>query len=393
MFAQQPYNRAPDLSDADIRGAWLNAGVRGSNLGVDYSAAGDDMTPVNPTDITAERVGATFGGTNGYLRRAEADWRSGDSVGTIFAWIKPDATASGCIWASSDEATTSRLLTLELRNNLIAVIHQDGTVPHNEVRGSTTIAAGRWQRVAVVSNGSQWSLYVNGQVETPAVVLGVNNGNWLSDAPARDNVTIGVAHALGLFRHFNGQIKDVRYYSRIFSVNKILYDYQLGVPDDDLVLWLPWGDRDYTRFEWPLTFGGGVTFGHRMLFDGTDDYIDAGDIGLISQVSMWIRPASITQEIFQIDAGKHVVVNAGTVTYAGLTEVATYVDAVATTTLAADVWQHLVCQFTQDDALNFELGREGANYGQIDLWNVRAHDRLWNAAEVTTVHARERRAR
>jgi hypothetical protein len=166
-----------------------------------------------------------------------------------------------------------------------------------------------------------------------------------------------------------------------------------SVPDTDLVLWIPgsgWDGFDHSRFRHTLTCYGGVIVGNRMWFDGTDDYIDAGAIGNLQQVSMWIDPESTTEEILQIDAGKHITLSGGTVTYTGLTAVATYVDAVAGTTMVADQWQHLVCQFNQDSGANFEIGREGANYGEVDIWNLRAHDDLWSVDEIIEYEAKER---
>ena len=58
-------------------------------------------------------------------------------------------------------------------------------------------------------------------------------------------------------------------------------------------------------------------------------------------------------------------------TYAGLTHVATYVDGVATTTMVADRWQHLACVIQTADANNFELGWDGANYGETNQRDVK----------------------
>ncbi len=165
-------------------------------------------------------------------------------------------------------------------------------------------------------------------------------------------------------------------------MSDIAYMFRQGVPDDSLILHVPWGDVDYSRFGHTLTRSGKVVIGHHQQYDGTDDKIDCGDIGNIQQVSMWIKPGSDTEEILLVDTGNDIMVDSGVVTYAGLSAVATYVNGVATTALAADFWQHLVCQFTQIDANNFELGTDGANFGEIELCDVRARDALWTADKV-----------
>lgn len=392
MYAQQPIDRVP-RHETDLRGAWLGKGVAHTNLGVDFSAAGDDLTPVNPLDITARRVGADFGGTNGYLRRAEADWRSEDSAGTVLAWVKRDAIgADHTIFCSADEGTTVRYLNFLVHStNLIQVGQRDADVADN-VRGSTTINADEWYRVAFVSNGSAYSLYVNGEPETLSVIGGGNNGDWLADTTLRDSVVIGSLRRNVAASFFSGQIKDIQYLSRALSAAEIAFDYQLGVPDDDLVLWSWNGQTDLTRFARTPTHTGGVIVGHDMFFDGTDDLIDWGDLGNIQAVSLWLDPETTTEEILLVDAGNDIMVNAGTVTYTGLTPVATYVDGVAGTTLVADQWQHLVCVFAQIDANNFEVGTDGANFGNILVRDLRVWDKVPSAAEVAQLYARTQRA-
>ena len=169
MYAQQHIDRVP-RHEADLRGAWLNAGIKHRNLGVDFSAAGDDMTPVNPTDLQAERVGCTFGGTNGYLRRAEANWRSGDSQGTILAWVRRTVVGNQqAIFGSADEpGLASNIFALYYSSSNKLRVRQKNDDTEDIVEGSTTIGGDEWFRVAVVSSGSTYTLNVK---SAPIVML------------------------------------------------------------------------------------------------------------------------------------------------------------------------------------------------------------------------------
>ena len=120
-----------------------------------------------------------------------------------------------------------------------------------------------------------------------------------------------------------------------------------------------------------------------MTLDGTDDKLDAGDIGTITEISGWVKPSSTTQELFLVDTGKDIMINSGTVTYTGLTASATYVNGTAGTTMVAGKWQHLVCQFTAVDANNMELGNDGTNYGAFDCdtWEARTASRSASAVK------------
>ena len=95
--------------------------------------------------------------------------------------------------------------------------------------------------------------------------------------------------------------------------------------------------------------GGGIAL------DGVGDKVDFGDIGDIQEVSFWVKPVSTTEQLVLVDTGDYVHLVAGTITYVGLTEVATYVNGEPSTALAGGEWSHVVCQFESDDANNFEL--------------------------------------
>ena len=216
MFGQ-PYNIAPDLSDTDLHGAWLNKVVGQSPA--DASPAADDMTVVNPADVHWQRgAGAEFGGTNGYLRRAVSNWRSGDSVGAITAWIRRSvAGALHCIFASCDEVTANYHFAFFVHStNVLDIIQRDNDA-YDDVRGSTVLNAGEWYHVALVSDDTSWAMYVNGEVEALSIIAGANTGDWLAETSNRDSITIGGRLRSALTLPFNGEIRDVRYWSRVLT--------------------------------------------------------------------------------------------------------------------------------------------------------------------------------
>lgn len=133
-------------------------------------------------------------------------------------------------------------------------------------------------------------------------------------------------------------------------------------------------DRDLSRYENSLTYSGGVIIGNGVETDGTDGKIDCGDIGNIQSISFWVNPQSDTQELILVDAGNDIMLDSGTVTYAGLTASATYINGAATTTYKGTWWQNIISVFTQIDADNFEIGTDGANFGQFKMNDLRAYD-------------------
>jgi hypothetical protein len=132
--------------------------------------------------------------------------------------------------------------------------------------------------------------------------------------------------------------------------------------------------EDLSRYNNTITPSGGVKLGRGIITDGTDDKVDCGDIGTIQAISFWVNPQSDTQELILVDTGKDIMLDSGTVTYTGLTASATYINNLATTTYLGNWWQKIVCVFTQADANNFEIGTDGANFGQFRMNDIRAYD-------------------
>ena len=62
----------------------------------------------------------------------------------------------------------------------IAILTQVSGSAH-EVLGSTDIVAGTLYNLVFVSNGSAWTIYLNGTAETLTTRLGSNSGRWFSD--------------------------------------------------------------------------------------------------------------------------------------------------------------------------------------------------------------------
>ena len=138
MISEQPIDRLPRLADPYFRSGWLNAKTKG---GRDFGPDGSDMAYVStPID---ERVGMTFDGVGDYLSRAEADWRSADSQGTISAWIKRDAAGvSHTIISSADTGSLLYYIQLTIFNDLLLFVQKDNDTL-GSVLGSTTLAAGQ----------------------------------------------------------------------------------------------------------------------------------------------------------------------------------------------------------------------------------------------------------
>lgn len=195
---------------------------------VDSGGSGFDLAAQANTDTldTPGIVGAgtalTFDGSTDYLSRAASTFT--DSQGTIAAWVKLSAYpgSAATVFGSGDEASATKRLWLSITSTgLLRFRRHNGT---NEyiVTGDTVIPLDVWTHVAVVSDGSAWTLYVNGKVQA-LTVSGGNNGDWFADVTGRDNITVGVSKINALAYYLTGAIDDVRVYAVALTAAQVKY--------------------------------------------------------------------------------------------------------------------------------------------------------------------------
>lgn len=126
--------------------------------------------------------------------------------------------------------------------------------------------------------------------------------------------------------------------------------------------------------------------GYEQTFDGTDDYIDCGNVGSIKTMAFWCRPTTTTEDIADMDGGTHTVeVGAGTLTATGWNAPIIYVNGAASTALRAGVLQRVVITTaTAFNATALQLGTETTFFdGQIGEVEVFSDEKssAWVAAD------------
>ena len=115
--------------------------------------------------------------------------------------------------------------------------------------------------------------------------------------------------------------------------------------------------------------------GAALDYDSIDDKVVIGDISAVcNTLTMTINPASTTEALIQLAAGKSLAIVSGTIVPVGLINITIYVDGVAGSTVTADYHRIMV---TFDDVLcaDIQIGYDGSNYfdgiiGNVQLWNI-----------------------
>ena len=174
----------------------------------------------------------SFDGTGDYLSRTVAAWRSGDSAGSLEAWIRPgDITKGMAIFASCDVGTDNYIFEWALTAAGVQFVYvYEGGAVVGSATGTTAMVQDIWQHVVLVSTGSAYLMYRNGVLDALAGG-GDDSGAWLADVTLRDNVTVGgLVYNSGLILPWEGQIATVKEYSRVLSAGEIANIYAREEP-------------------------------------------------------------------------------------------------------------------------------------------------------------------
>ena len=121
------------------------------------------------------------------------------------------------------------------------------------------------------------------------------------------------------------------------------------------------------------------TLGQALEFDGVDDYLDIGNAGTgIQTIAFWLKTASLTQYVIDLNGSAYVRLNAGTVTATGFTSPTIYIDGVQSTTFPADNNWHsvIITTGTGISASDMDIGRvEGLGFARGKIDDVRIYTR------------------
>ncbi len=170
-----------------------------------------------------------FDGSNDYVR--EGDKFSTSQEGIIAGWIKVEKTANQTMvsfgsWSDGDNIQCG------VRNvSGTMYVYVGRNAAANSVRGDTPILVDEWHHIACASDGTSWSLYVDGVEQSLSTIAGSNTGDWWGDVTqsGTDYSYIGVELRWGaLSEYTQGIIDDVRIYDSFIGAENIQRLYELG---------------------------------------------------------------------------------------------------------------------------------------------------------------------
>ena len=179
------------------------------------------------------RKAIALDGTDDYVladAHAVARVAAGDTVGTYSAWIFLDnVNGDRVIFSAGDNDNTNEYLKLLTTTNgvLQVTLRHAGATQFNIISAADTIPSKKWTHVAVVQNGTQPVLYVNGIAIDATNSTSTDLTMWYDELSLTDKFAIGVLETNNThLNDFQGMISDVKYWNLALNAKQILDDYK-----------------------------------------------------------------------------------------------------------------------------------------------------------------------
>jgi len=242
-------------------------------------AAGDII--VLEGEDTEAKKGVYFDGTDDYIladAHAVARVAANDTVGTYSAWIYLDSiTGNKTILSSGDnDSATEGLWFVVAANQLGIQLYHGGATQFNVVETTSSMVARTWTHVAVVQDGTQPALYVNGSAVDTTNSTATDLTMWYDELTGCDKFAVGVKESNNTHTNdFTGAIGQVKYWNKALTAAEVLDDYN-GVALSD--------DGTYLQFNLTMADNGTTDSGL-----GADDGTLTGDAHYGGWISTWSR--------------------------------------------------------------------------------------------------------
>ena len=181
------------------------------------TGANNGVASVNTSSLSvAGKINDAFnfiGSTYVTIDALEADIRT-DTTGSFIGWIK--TSGSGALFALSNTTGASRYFQIGVSAGKIRFWIYTGSWVI-DVKSTTSVNTGEWVHIAIVQNGTEVKIYINGNDDILNYTDQTNKGGWIDDAQATTGGQIGVSRnsAGSNETYYTGQMDDIRYYQNV----------------------------------------------------------------------------------------------------------------------------------------------------------------------------------
>ena len=344
-----------------------------------------------------------FDGTNDYVEVPDTPALNLTTAGTIELWIKRNAAQNYPMFVTKGASTEYEVM----ENSTTGRFAFRWGADAGEIISNAVIPIGQWTHLVAIYDGAHRYLYINGELD--------NSDNYSTNAVANASpVRIG-ARTDGFYT--NATIDTVRIYNRALTPSEVLSNYNSGLidiqtrvgnttdPNDGT--WEAWrpttsetqfdsmdGPYQYNTVDtglvsyWPMddasgatatdvkssnngtatgTIIGGGKFGNGRNFNGTSDYVNAGNPATLQitgalSIEAWIKTNAVANwggivgKMGTGGGGQFGYLlreyNTGVAEFGISSNGTLFTDVVGTTTINDGQWHHIVGTYVPSTSLN-----------------------------------------
>jgi hypothetical protein len=182
--------------------------------------------------VSDSSTAMTLDGATEYASKSVANYRSGDSQGSIEAWVTAANTDSASVlFSSADSASANYYFFVAIHGTGYAYFVQRNSDTEDRIATvETGFNDGSYHHVVITSSGTAWAIYVDGVEKTTTVIGGSNSGDWFSDTTGRDLVTVGALqyHSGVISGPTDGSLAEVAVYNYPLTPEQIKSHYLAG---------------------------------------------------------------------------------------------------------------------------------------------------------------------
>jgi len=149
--------------------------------------------------------------------------------GTVSLWFNAKSFASSPAFLVGNQNVDNSANYLQIISHTTGAIYLTSPAGHGFSSADGSITVNKWYHLVVMSNGTNYQLYLNG-VNIPITVSGTN-GFWFSDVTSINQYTIGeLKRGSQIYSALNGAIDEVRIYNRSLSSDEVMTIYNEEKP-------------------------------------------------------------------------------------------------------------------------------------------------------------------
>lgn len=196
----------PDFTDEELESGFTDS------TGKAYTVNG---TATRFASTKNGKASVFFDGVDDYMSAVDGAFLTGSNGSAIAVLAIGEDAISKCWLSSADVSTNSVYNHLVINGQKLGLGHE-GTGSIDSIRGDENLPLNTFAIVEIHSDGSAYSLLVDGDPQALTISSGSNSGDWWADAADRDNVILGaLSQQIGVVNEWDGLIAELVVYDGV----------------------------------------------------------------------------------------------------------------------------------------------------------------------------------